>query len=121
MSLALRADPTAPECDRLVKQGAHDKAHACYRLAIDRLRGGDARERLAVRIDYAGALERAGQYPQARNELDGTLTEADRELGPGSVEAADALRRRGWVAYRLGNYAAAERSEEHTSELQSPI
>lgn len=96
------------EADRLAKEGAHEVGLACYRQALERAREGDARARIALRVDYGAALERAGEFAAARTELDGALRDAEQHLGAASVEAADAARHRGWVSYRLGNYAVAE-------------
>lgn len=125
LSLVLRADPTLPEhscpvdpaaslaslraeAERLVRDGAHASGLACYRLALERARDREARERIALRLEYGAALERAGEFTAASTELDATLRDAEKHLGAASLEAADAVRRRGWIAYRLGNYAAAE-------------
>lgn len=125
LSIALLAAPTLPEhscpvdpgsspavfrteADRFVKEGAHGIGLACYRQALERARKNDARERIALRIDYGAALERAGEFAAARTELDAALRDAEQHLGATSVEAADAARYRGWVGYRLGDHAAAE-------------
>src|SRR3546814_7674749 len=81
--------------------------------------GGPNQNSAAMRVQYAQAMTRAGQYEGAIAFLDAATPIIDAQLGAESDRALAARDTRLVALLGAGRGAEAERSEEHTSELQS--